>query len=121
LDEGRTVFVKFFGKQEVPKWLRRGARLFLYESGGNREIVGEAKITEITSGTMDEVWATFGEKIFLTRAELEQYVGDRKERRMLVIVLSEAKRFGTPLNLRRALTMAGQYMTRELLTSLMDS
>jgi hypothetical protein len=121
LEEGKTVFVKFCGKNTVPKKLGAGHKLFLYESGGGRRLVGEATIKETETGTCDQVWERFGGRLFLTRRELEEYVGPRRERKMLVMVLSEAKRFPAPLNLRKALTMAGQYMTRELLASLRES
>jgi hypothetical protein len=111
---GQKVFVKFFGKERTPRRLSSGARLFFYRSGGGKEIIGEAKITEIDSGTLDQVWKEYCNALFLTRAELESYVGDRKARQMLVLVTENAKKYSTPLKLQWAVTKAGQYMTKEL-------
>jgi hypothetical protein len=110
----RKVFVKFFGRDRIPGRLGLRGRLFFYQSGGAKEIVGEAKIMGIHSGTLDEVWKAYGNDLFLTRAELERYVGDRKARQMLVLVTENAKKYPTPVKLQWAVTKAGQYMTKEL-------
>jgi hypothetical protein len=115
---GKTVFVKFFGKERVPQRLRPGHRLFFYESKGNREIVGESRIAEIFSEEAEEVLARFGDRIFLTRSEFEDYVADRKGKRLLVLVLGYPKKYGVPMRLYKSLTMAGQYMTKEMLRKL---
>jgi len=49
--------------------LQAGSRLFFYESRGGKEVVGEARIIEVGSGTVDEVLARFGDDLFLTRPE----------------------------------------------------
>lgn len=43
--------------------------MFFYESRGGKEVVGEARIIEVGSGTVDEVLARFGDDLFLTRPE----------------------------------------------------
>jgi hypothetical protein len=110
----RTVFVKFYGRQRVPTRLRRGSRLFFYRTGGRKEIVGEAKIVEINSGAFDDVWNRFADGLFLTRNELEAYVGKRRDSQMTVLVLDEVREYQAPIILQHPLTMAGQYMTKEM-------
>jgi len=77
-------------------------------------IVGEARIREITSGTSTEVWSKFGDELFLDKREFERYVGDRKERSMLVLVLENASKYTTPLRRNKPITKAGEYMTRQM-------
>jgi len=110
----KRVFVKFVGREVVPRSLQSGSRLFFYESRSNKEIVGEAKIVEITSGTIEEALAKYGEDLFLTRIELEDYAGDRKTKRMLALVLEDVKKYTVPLRPNKSVTMAGQYMTKSM-------
>jgi len=117
LSERKKVFVKFAGERMFPR-LQVGSKLFFYESQGGKEIVGEARIVEITQGTVDEVLARFGRDLFLTRSELEVYAGSRRGRRMLVLVLEDMTRYSSPLKLDRGITMAGRYITKTMLEDL---
>jgi len=114
----KRVFVKFLGRNVPPRKLQTGSRLFFYESRGGKEVVGEARIVEVGSGTVDEVLARFGNDLFLTRPELEEYAGSRIGNKMLVLVLEDVKRYAVPLRLDKSVTMAGQYMTKRMLKSL---
>jgi hypothetical protein len=114
LNEGKTVFVKFFGKERIPLRLQPGSRLFLYESKGNMEIVGEAKILRVESIPASNAVSVYGTRLFLTQSEFEDYVGNRRDRSMLVLVLGDAKRYPVPMKLSKSVTMAGRYMTREM-------
>jgi hypothetical protein len=118
LNEGKSIFAKFFGKERVPLKLREGSRLFLYESGGSKEIVGEAKIAKLESMCASKVISVYGEKLFLNEAEFEDYVGTRGDRSMLILVLVGPKRYLFPLKLDKSVTMAGRYMTREMFVRL---
>lgn len=115
-EDGKAVFVKFLASN--PKRLRIGSRLFFYESERNREVVGEARIIEIGSETADGALTKYGGALFLTPAELEEYAKQRKEKKMLVLVLKGARRYKTPLKLKKSVTMAGQYMTSQMYESL---
>ena len=113
-DEGKTVFVKFFGRERIPLKLQRGHRIFFYEPRGNKEIVGEARIVSIDTVPAAEVFSVFGDRLFLTQSELQDYAGQRKDRKMLTLVLEDARRYSLPLKLGKSVTMAGRYMTREM-------
>jgi len=113
-EDQKKVFVKFVGRGLSPRKLQSSSRLFFYESGSNKEIVGEARIIEMTTGIAEEVLTKYGKDLFLTPNELEVYVGDRKAQRMLVLILKDAKRYQVPLRVHKGLTMAGQYMTRAM-------
>jgi hypothetical protein len=114
LSESKTVFVKFFGKGRMPLRLRPGSKLFLYESQSKKEIVGEAKVVRVESMPASSVMSVYGDKVFLNETEFKDYVGLRMDRTMLVLVLADPKRYSVPLKLDKSVTMAGQYMTREM-------
>jgi hypothetical protein len=111
-NDGKTVFVKFYGKGSTPIRLHVGSTLFFYESRGSKRIVGEAEIREISSRTADKVVAEYGDSLFLTQKELDEYANQRSGRKMLVLVLKDVRLYKTPLRLRKSVTMAGQYMTK---------
>jgi hypothetical protein len=81
------------------------------------EIVGEAVISEIDQRTIADV-AEYKDKIFLSQVELDRYVGGRRNKKMLVLVLTSLRRYEKPLRMRQSLTMAGQYMTERELADL---
>jgi hypothetical protein len=114
----KNVFVKFLAREVLPRRLRAGSRLFFYQSGGSKEIVGEARIDEIAVGTVQEVLAKFGERLFITRSELEEYAGNRGAKTMLILLLDDPKKYKVPLKLGKSVTMAGQYMTKEMYDTL---
>lgn len=117
-DKKKSVYVKFV--QGLPRRLVPGSRLFFYESGGNKEIVGEARILEVSAGNIEEVWSRFGHAIFLTRTELERYVGNRRTKKMLVLLVGRAERYATPLRLQKQITKGGRYMKSDFLRQLID-
>jgi hypothetical protein len=114
LNDGKTVFVKFFGKERIPLRLRPGSKLFLYQSRGNKEIVGEARISLVESVRASDVVAKYGERLFLEQLEFEEYVGSRGDKIMLALVVGDVRRYVVPLVLNKSVTMAGRYMTRRM-------
>jgi hypothetical protein len=108
------VFVKFFGNERTPLRLRPGHRLFFYKSKARKEIVGEADIVKVESMPVSSVISVYGDKLFLNESEFKEYVGLRTDRTMLVVELTDAKPYSSPLNLGKSVTMTGRYMTREM-------
>jgi hypothetical protein len=117
-DEDKKVFVKFFAQENLPLRLRKGSKLFFYESRSNRQIVGEATIVEVGAATAEDAIARFGDDLFLAKEELERYVGVRKKKRMLILVVDRPKRYRNALRLEKPITMTGQYMTKNMHESL---
>ena len=109
----KTVFVKFFGKQGQPLKLQVGSKLFFYKSKSDKEIVGEATISEIGTATSDDLTKRYSERLFLSPIELDEYVGDRKLKKLLYLVLKNPRKYKIPFRLDKPVTMAGQYMTLE--------
>jgi len=116
----KTVFVKYLN-EKLPLKLRTGSRLFFYQSGSNKLITGDAKIVGVESATYDDVLTRFLADLFLTRDELERYAQDRKDKRMLVLVLADIREYSVPLRLKSGLTMAGRYMTKNMLDELREN
>lgn len=117
-DGEKTVFVKFIGSQRTPLRLHVGSKLFFYESERSQEIVGEARIVGISMATAAEIRGRHGAALFLTPDELRKYAAHRMDKRMLVLNLKNPRRYPTPLKLKKSVTMAGRYMTEQMLSEL---
>ncbi|KUG19207.1 hypothetical protein ASZ90_011080 [hydrocarbon metagenome] len=75
-EEGKTVFVK---PATVYKDLRRGMKLVFYQSHEDTGYVGEADIKRIIVADDPLTFLdTYGDAVFLTREELEAYLGDQE-------------------------------------------
>ena len=109
----------YFGGR-IPLRLRPGSKLFLYESQGNKEIVGEARINRVESVRASDAVAKYGARLFLTQLEFEEYVGNRGDKTMLALVLGDVRIYAVPLSLNKSVTMAGRYMTREMYLQLRE-
>jgi hypothetical protein len=114
LDENKSVFVKFYGRKGMPSRIHPGSKLFFYESKGNKEIVGEATISAMSTETANDVVSKFGDALFLTSKELDEYAKNRQDRKMLVLILKSSKRYNRPMRIGKPITKAGRYMTDEL-------
>jgi hypothetical protein len=117
-DGGKKVFVKFLAREATPAKLQPGSRLYFYESGSGKKIVGEAKVVKIESGKFDEVLARFREELFLTESELGTYAGQRRDKTMVVLTLEDVRKYAIPLALKQSVTMAGRYMTKAMMKEL---
>ena len=114
----KRVFVKYVGREALPTKLKLGSKLFFYQSRSNKCIVGEARIVDMTIDTAEEVTRKYPDDLFLTAEELEDYVGNRKNKRMLVLVLKDIRKYATPIRLDKGPAMSGRYMTKAALESL---
>ncbi len=116
LVDNRNVFVKYVpritGLKIVPK-----DKVLFYASHSSKEIVGEGKIDEMLFLTPEEALQKYGERMFLNEKELSEYTLQQPRRdsqkKMLVLVLSGIRRYSEPRKLKKPITMAGQYLTRE--------
>ena len=114
-DDNRSVFVKYVAH---PNYLRTGVRKILfYESQGNKEIVGEARIKTNEFLTPLEALQKYLNKIFLDKDELMEYASSRPSRtlsrKMLVLVLTKPVKYSKGIKYEKPITMAGKYLTEE--------
>jgi hypothetical protein len=114
-DDNRNVFVKYIAH---PNHMRIALRKILfYESQGNKEIVGEARIKANEFLTPLEVLEKYGDRVFLDRDELTKYASRRPlrtmSRKMLVLVLTKPVKYSKRIKYEKPLTMAGKYLTKE--------
>lgn len=106
LFKGKDVFCKYVGER-LPN-ITVGAKFMLYLSGGSKQLIGEARIDDIKLMTIDQILERFADRLFINTEELERYRSNRpKEKKLLVLLLSNIKKFNTPLTSPKVVTMAG--------------
>jgi len=117
----RNVFVKYLAHSTLVGITPRSKVLF-YASHGQKEIVGEATIRAMELLTPVEALEKHGDKIFLNKDELMNYMLQQPSRstskKLLVLVLSKLRKYPKGISYKRHMTMAGEYLTEEAYNSL---
>ena len=116
----KDVFIK---PATIYKELKPGMKFFFYQSREDQGFVGEAKIKDIK--LIDDpmkVFEMYGDRVFLTKEELEEYVksqerwksfrsrGRTKKKRWLIIVLEDIRKYDKPIKPNRFVPVGGQYL-----------
>jgi len=75
------------------KWI--GDRVILYASKPAGQLVGEATISNVISGTPDELWENFGQMMGCSREEFDKYTDSRDK--VFAIFLDDIRPFVEPI------------------------
>ncbi len=115
--EGKDVFIK---PATVWKELKPGMKFVFYQSHKDTGFVGEAKIKNIQLiNDPMEVFEMYGNRVFLTKEELKEYVKsqkrwgrkkEKKKKKWLVIVLEDMRKYDKPRKPKRFIPVGGQYI-----------
>ncbi len=118
--EGKNVFVK---PATVWKQLKPEMKLVFYQSHEDTGFVGEAKIKRVVlSENPMQFFETFGDRIFLTKEELKEYIKSqerwgrresKKKRLWMAIELEDIKKYDKLIKPKRFVPVGGQYLRRE--------
>ncbi|MDI3498162.1 DUF365 domain-containing protein [Archaeoglobus sp.] len=120
-NEGKDVFIK---PATVWRELKPGMKFVFYRSHEDTGFVGEAKIKRVVlSENPMQFFETYGDRIFLTKEELKEYVksqerwksgwksrGQQKKRLWMAIELEDIKKYDKPIKPKRFVPVGGQYL-----------
>lgn len=113
LVEKRNVFVKYVRAPGSSKVAKNDKVLF-YASQSSKQIVGEAKIENVEFLAPSQALAKYGNKLFINAEELEAYRANRDpSKKILVLVLSNLRRYPEPKIFKKPITIAGLYITKD--------
>ncbi|WP_456329938.1 DUF365 domain-containing protein [Archaeoglobus sp.] len=116
--KGKDVFVK---PATVWKQLKPGMKFVFYQSHEDTGFVGEAKIKRvILSENPMQFFETYGDRIFLTKEELKEYIksqekwghGKKKKKLWMAIELEDVKRYDKLAKPKRFVPVSGMYLRR---------
>ncbi len=115
--EGKDVFVK---PATVWKELKPGMKFVFYQSHEDTGFVGEATIKRVVlSENPMQFFETHGERIFLTKDELKEYIksqerwgrrDSKKKKLWMAIELEDIKKYDRPIKPKRFVPVGGQYL-----------
>jgi len=118
---GKDVFVK---PATVWKQLKPGMKFVFYQSREDTGFVGEAKTKRIVlSEDPMKFYETYGDRIFLTKDELKEYIrsqgkwksgwksrGQQKKKLWMAIELEDIRKYDKPIKPKRFVSVSGQYL-----------
>lgn len=120
--DGKNVFVK---PATVWKQLKPGMKFVFYQSHEDTGFVGEAKIKRVVlSENPMQFFETYGDRIFLTKDELKEYIksqgrwkykkvrGQEKKKLWMAIELEDIKKYDRPVKPKRFVPVGGQYLRK---------
>ena len=119
--EGKDVFVK---PATVWKQLKPGMKFVFYQSREDTGFVGEARIKRVVlSEDPMKFYDTYGNRIFLTKEELKEYIksqerwksgwksrGKEKKKLWMAIELGDIRKYDKPIKPKRFVPVGGQYL-----------
>ncbi len=110
----RDVFIKYVTHEPLKKTkpkIKEGMKLYIYESGGGKSIVGEATIKMCAYLDMNSILNAYRERLMISEENLKAYAKGREEKKALVLELNNLEKYGYPVKLSKPITMAGLYLT----------
>ena len=90
-------------------------KLLFYASGGSKTIVGEALVEKLEFMPLKEALQRYSDKMFITKEEALEYAqrfGNRKEKDLLLLHLSNMLKYPKQIAYSKPITMAGQYLDK---------
>lgn len=115
-NKNKTIFLKFTTHEPTKRTkirLKEGIKLYLYKSGGEKKIIGEAIISKFDYLPISEIIKKFRKKMIISEQELISYSAGRENKRILVIRLGKLIKYKSPIKQSKPVTMAGLYITHE--------
>lgn len=121
--EGNTkVFVKYVAHNTTR--LAPKHKVIFYASHGSKKLIGEGTIEKVEFLTPQKVIEKYRYQLFLNETELHAYVARSPSRssskEMLTLVLKKLKKYSKPIDYNKPVTMAGQYLSAEEYSSLIQ-
>jgi hypothetical protein len=110
----KNVFVKFTTHEPTRKTeirIRKGIRLYLYQSGSKKIIVGDATISNFEYLYVEDVLKKYETNLIIPKKDLRLYSKGREHKKLLVLHLKDLRKYKIPLKMKKSITMTGQYIT----------
>ena len=101
--------------------LEAGDRIYFYDAGESRNLIGEAVIEDLATSEADRVGSDYGREIFLDPPELERLVsGLPKGHRSTILVVRyrDSTVYATPMNCTLAIPAHGLLMTQGIFSEI---
>jgi len=114
LERGKNVFVKYLPHEPTRKTeirLEKGKKLYIYVSGLNKSVIGEAKIKNVSYMDMLEILKKFKKRLMISESELRLYAEGRESKKAQVLELENPITYPKEIKVTIPITMGGAYVT----------
>lgn len=112
----RDIYVKYLTHQPSKKSkinLKNELKLYFYQSGGIKSIVGDAIIKKFDFMDSSSILNKYKGRLMAQDDEFILYIKGRENKIALVLELYNMVKYHKPIKLAKPLTMAGVYLTAE--------
>ena len=106
------LFPKILVHDSLPLYCIAGQKFFFYKSHSKKEIVGEGTIKSLSMLTYNQFLSKLSDS-FITKQELENYVNNRYDKRIISFKISNLFYYKKPIKLEYYITMGGKYITNK--------
>jgi len=116
LERGKSVFVKYLPHEPTRKTevrLEKGKKLYLYVSGMNKSVIGEARIKNVSYMDMLEILKKFKKRLMISESELRLYAEGRESKKAQVLELENQVIYPKEIKVTIPITMGGAYVTHK--------
>jgi hypothetical protein len=113
-ERGKDIFVKYSSHEPTKKTkikLDQGKKVYIYVSGKNKSIIGEAKIKKVEHLIMAEIIKKYKKRLIMSKSELEIYSEGREMKKAQIFELDKPRLYPVELKVSVPITMQGTYIT----------
>jgi len=116
LEKNKKIFVKYLPHEPTRKTevrLERGKKLYIYASGLNKSVIGEAKIKKVEYLDLNEILRKYKKSLMISESELRLYAEGRELKKAQVLELENPVLYPTEIKVFVPITMQGTYVTNK--------
>jgi len=116
LERNKKIFVKYLPHEPTRKTevrLEKGKKLYIYASGLNKSVIGEAKIRKIEYLDLYGILKKYKKNLMISESELILYAEGRELKKAQVLELENPVLYPTEIKVSVPITMQGTYITNK--------
>lgn len=115
-EKEKKIFVKYLPHEPTRKTevrLDKGKKLYIYVSGLNKSVIGEAKIKKVDYLDMQEILRKYKKNLMISESELRLYAEGRESKKAQVLELENPVIYPKEIKVTMPITMGGAYVTNK--------
>ena len=116
LERNKKIFVKYLPHEPTRKTevrLEKGKKLYIYASGLNKSVIGEAKIRKIEYLDLYGILKKYKKNLMISESELILYAEGRELKKAQVLELENPVLYPTEIKVSVPITMQGTYIANK--------
>ena len=115
-EKEKKIFVKYLPHEPTRKTeirLEKGKKIYIYVSGLNKCVIGEAKIKKVDYLDMQEILRRYKKTLMISESELRLYAEGREFKKAQILELENPVLYPKEMKVSVPITMQGTYITNK--------